>query len=76
MSLLRIHGSLPDPPQWCQWALVNEGRESVTGEGPLAELPRHAGRVQLVIPAAQVLITRARLPQAARRHAGLPTAGA
>ena len=70
MSLLRIHGSLFDPPQWCQWALVNEGRESVTGEGPLAELPRHAGRVQLVIPAAQVLITRARLPQAARRHAG------
>ena len=70
MSLLRIHGSLLDPPQRCQWALVNAGREPVTGEGPLAELPRHAGRVQLVVPAAQVLITRARLPQAARRDAG------
>ena len=70
MSLLRIHGSLLDPPQRCQWALVNDGRESLAGEGPLAELPRHPGRVQLVIPAAQVLITRARLPAAARRSAG------
>lgn len=70
MSLLRIYGSLLDLPLRCQWALVNEGLEPVTGEGPLAELPRRAGRVQLVIPAAQVLITRARLPRAARRHAG------
>ena len=70
MSLLRIHGSLLDPPQRCQWALVNDGRESLAGEGPLAELPRHPGRVQLVIRAAQVLTTRARLPAAARRSAG------
>jgi general secretion pathway protein L len=70
MSLLRIRGSLADAPARCQWALVNDGREPVAGEGPLAELPRRAGRVQLVIPAAQVLITRARLPHAARRHAG------
>jgi general secretion pathway protein L len=70
MSLLRIRGSLADAPARCQWALVNDGREPVAGEGPLAELPRSAGRVQLVIPAAQVLITRARLPHAARRHAG------
>jgi len=70
MSLLRIRGSLADAPVRCQWALVNDGREPVSGEGPLAELPRRAERVQLVIPAAQVLITRARLPHAARRHAG------
>jgi general secretion pathway protein L len=70
MSLLRIYCSLRDPPQQCQWALVNGGREPVAGEGRLAELPRRAERVQLVIPAAQVLITRARLPQAARRRAG------
>ena len=70
MSLLRIRGSLADAPSRCQWALVNDGREPVAGEGPLAELPRRAGRIQLVIPAAQVLITRARLPHAARRHAG------
>ena len=70
MSLLRIRGSLADAPVRCQWALVNDGREPVAGEGPLAQLPRRAARVQLVIPAAQVLITRARLPYAARRHAG------
>ena len=70
MSLLRIYGSLADSPQRCLWALVNDGQEPVIGEGPLAELPRRARRVQLILPAAQVLITRARLPQTARRHAG------
>ncbi len=70
MSLLRIHGSLLDPPLRCEWALVNEGRAPVTGEGLLEDLPGRAERVQLVIPAEQVLITRARLPPAARRHVG------
>jgi general secretion pathway protein L len=70
MSLLRIRGSLADAPVRCLWALVDGGQEPVAGEGPLAELPRRARRVQLVIPAAQVLITRARLPHAARRNAG------
>lgn len=70
MSLLRIRGSLLDPPQHCQWTLVNDDREAVAGEGPLAAVPRHAGRVQLLVPADQVLITRARLPPAARRNAG------
>lgn len=69
MSLLRIHGSLLDPPQRCQWALIRDGSEPVTGEGRLADLPRHAERIQLVIPAAEVLITRARVPPAARRRA-------
>jgi len=70
MSLLRIYCSLREAPRHCQWALVGEGREPVLGEGPLAQLPRRAERVQLVLPAAEVLITRARLPQAARRRAG------
>ena len=70
MSLLRIYCSLHDPPQQCQWALIDAGREPVRGEGRLAELPRRADRVQLVIPAAQVLITRVQLPHAARRRAG------
>ena len=70
MSLLRIYGSLLDPPQRCQWALVNNGREPVAGEGRLAELPRRAERIQLVVPAAQVLITRAHVPSEARRRAG------
>lgn len=69
MNLLRIHGSLLDPPQRCQWALIRDGSEPVTGEGRLADLPRHAERIQLVIPAAEVLITRARVPPAARRRA-------
>ncbi len=70
MNLLRIRGSLGEAPANCQWALVDAGGEPVAGEGPLAQLPRHAGRVQLVIPASQVLITRARLPRAARRQPG------
>jgi general secretion pathway protein L len=36
----------------------------------LPELPRGTDRVQLVVPAAQVLITRAKLPQGARRRGG------
>lgn len=69
MSLLRIHGSLLDPPQRCKWALIKDGSEPVTGEGRLADLPHHTERIQLVIPAAEVLITRARVPPAARRRA-------
>lgn len=69
MSLLRIYTPLGEAPLRCQWALIDE-RQSVAGEGTLAELPRTAHRVQLVIPAAQVLITRAQLPGAARRRAG------
>ena len=70
MSLLRIYYSSREVPRQCQWALIGEGREPVPGEGPLAQLPQHAERVQLVLPATEVLITRARLPQAARRRAG------
>jgi general secretion pathway protein L len=69
MSLLRIYAPLGETPSRCAWGLV-DGRQSARGEGTLAELPRAAERVQLVIPAAQVLITRARLPQGARRRAG------
>jgi len=70
MSLLRIRGSLREAPQRCQWALVSDGREPVVGEGTLAQLPQRAERVQLVLPATEVLITRAKLPQSAKRHAG------
>ncbi|MEX2524385.1 MAG: type II secretion system protein GspL [Gammaproteobacteria bacterium] len=70
MSLLRIRVSLTAETTWCQWALINDGGEPVTGEGPMHELPHHPERVQLVIPATQVLITRAKLPPAARRDSG------
>jgi len=38
--------------------------------GPLSQLPQQAERVQLVLPAGEVLITRVRLPQSSKRHAG------
>lgn len=70
MSVLRIRASLADPPLVCSWALTEVGREPVDGESAFAQLPRGAGRVQLILPAAEVLISRAHLPHAARRHAG------
>jgi len=69
VSLLRIYCPLREPPLRCQWTLLGDG-EPISAEGPLAQLPRHAGRVQLVIPAAQVLFTRVRLPGAGRRLSG------
>ncbi len=69
VSLLRIYAPLGDAPLRCEWVLIDE-RQAVQGEGTLAELPRGANRVQLVIPAAQVLISRANLPQGARRRTG------
>jgi general secretion pathway protein L len=70
VSLLRIRCALAQPPSRCQWALLDSGGKVLGGEGRLDELPRRAKRVQLVVPAAEVLITRARLPQAAARRAG------
>jgi general secretion pathway protein L len=69
MSLLRIYAPLGEAPLRCEWALV-DALKPVAGEGLLAELPRGADRVQLIIPAAQVLIARASLPQGARRRGG------
>jgi general secretion pathway protein L len=71
VSVLRILAPLGEAPSRCEWALVDERRATVRGEGALAELPRSARRVQLVIPAAQVLITRAELPPGARRRSSL-----
>lgn len=70
MSVLRIYCSLLEPPRRCAWAWIEERREVIRGEGPLADLPRRATRVQLVIPGAQVVFMRAHLPQTARRRAG------
>ena len=69
VSLLRIYAPLGRAPSRCEWALIG-GRQPARGEGALAELPRGADRIQLVIPAAQVLLTRANLPRGARRRAG------
>jgi len=69
MSVLRIYAPLGEAPQRCQWALIG-ARGSTQGESALAGLPRGAARVQLVVPAAQVLLTRASLPPGARRRDG------
>jgi general secretion pathway protein L len=68
MTVLRVRCSLNDDTFLCQWALIDPGREPIDGEGPVGELPRHARRVELIIPATEVVITRARLPPRARRR--------
>ena len=70
MNLLRLYCPLLEMPSQCQWALLSDNGKSASGKSPLAGLPRRADRIQLVIPAPDVLITRARLPAAARRAAG------
>lgn len=78
MNLLRIYCQLPDESLRCEWVCIKDDRESASGEGRLEEqlldllqCARYAraGRVQLIIPAAQVLLTRAHLPGTARRRA-------
>jgi general secretion pathway protein L len=68
MSLLRIYCSLHAAPPQCHWAL--SGARRAQGEGPLAQAPRGAARVQLVIPAAEVLLARVTLPPGAKRQTG------
>lgn len=71
MSVLRIRCPLSQAPLRCQWALLGAARGApVSGECRPSEMLQRAGRVQLVVPAADLLITRARLPAAARRRAG------
>jgi general secretion pathway protein L len=67
MSVLRIYAPLGEAPTHCEWALIDE-RQLARGKGTLAQLPRGTDRVQLVIPAAQVLIAHATLPPGARRR--------
>jgi general secretion pathway protein L len=70
MNLLRIYCPLREVPARCQWALLDDKGKAEIGVTPLAGLPRRVDRIQLVVPAADVLITRARLPAAARRAGG------
>lgn len=70
MNLLRLYCPLQELPQQCQWALLNDNGKSAVGKSPLTGLPRRADRIQLIIPAPEVLIAQARLPAAARRAAG------
>ena len=74
MSLLRIYCPLRNPPRRCRWALVENGTRIAAGEGDLGEVPRHAGRVQIVVPAPDVLLARVRLPPGAK-HRSEPVLG-
>jgi len=67
MKLLRIYAPLGEAPTRCEWVLF-DGPRSTGGDTALSDLPRGASRVQLVIPAAHVLITRATLPPGARQR--------
>ena len=68
MSRLRIFCPLSAVPSSCQWVLWDDHAGVHPGAGTLAELPKAAGQVELVLAASQVLITRTRLPQAGRRR--------
>src|SRR5690242_2394969 len=70
MSLLRIRCPLLEESLSCQWIWTGDDGLPLTGEGQIADLPKNASSAQLIIPAAQVLLTRARLPAAARRQTG------
>lgn len=70
MTLLRLYCPLLEMPSQCEWALLHDDGKSTTGRSALKDLPRSADRVQVIIPAAEVLITRANLPAAAHRTSG------
>lgn len=74
MRLLRLFAPRPAMPDRWQWAFFDHPQGYSSGAGPLAELPqalpKRAERVQVVLPAAFVLIARAKLPPAASRRAG------
>ena len=69
-GLLRIRAALGDSSLRCQWSLLIPGHTPEFGEGLLSKLPKISGAVQMILPAADVLILRAQLPPAARRRAG------
>ncbi len=70
MSVLRIYLPLAGPVDRCAWALIEDGRDPVCGEGPLADLPRHAVGTELIIPATDVLLTRTSLPAGLKKPSG------
>jgi len=71
VSLLRVRCPLAQAPLRCQWVLLGAaGGEPLRGECRPTQLPQRPGRVQLVVPAADVLLMRAHLPEGARRRSG------
>jgi general secretion pathway protein L len=69
VSVLRIFCPLTAVPAHCAWLLLDNDTKVQAGEGALAQLPQGAARVQLVLAASQVLLTRAHLPPTSKRRA-------
>ncbi len=68
-DVLRIRIQLSAAPLHCEWTLVTADSEDLPGTGLLTALPQDCARVEVVLPAADVLIIRRQLPSvAARRH--------
>lgn len=67
MSLLRIYAPLDTAPERCVWSLLDGRTAPVSGESTLAELPKLATKIQLVLRSADVLLTTARLPAGTKR---------
>jgi len=70
MSVLRIYLPLAGSVERCSWALIENGRDPVAGEGLLADLPKHAAGTELIIPATDVLLTRTSLPAGLKKPSG------
>lgn len=70
MKLLRILADSREATGNCQWSLLEDGKDVMVGVGAMADLPRAGDRVQLVLPAARVLLTRVRLPRGSGRRGG------
>lgn len=66
MSVLRLYCPLAGTPSQCEWVVIANDGHAAPGRGPLKSLPR-ADRVELVIPAADMVITRTQLPSGSQR---------
>ena len=71
MSTLRIYAPLQESPAHCRWALVDAQYVVDSGQGALSglsPLSSRSSRIELILPAADVLIVRARIPDSARHR--------
>ena len=69
MSVMRLRCSLSQFPLECEWHLRG-GPRAGSGAGGLDDVPRGVERIEWIVPASDVSITRAKLPRAARRRGG------
>ena len=70
MILLKLFPITGTPGGDWAWVLTENDRKLAEGTGKLSEVPGHAARVQLILPANRVLLTRAQLPAKSRQLTG------